>query len=89
MNDLTHLPNIGPTLSEKLAAAGITSYDELSAVGSIEAVLRIRDQNLSTCYSMLYAVEGAIQGVRWFALPKQERLLLKQEYDHARSVSIA
>jgi len=33
---------------------------------------------------MLYALEGAIQGVRWHAIPKEERAQLKVEFDQAR-----
>ncbi len=82
--DLTTLPNIGKTLSEKLTNIGVITYDDLAALGSVEAVLQINEQNLSACYNMLYAIEGALQGIRWFGIPKQERALLKQEYDDAR-----
>ncbi len=81
--DLTTLPNIGKTLSEKLSNIGVTTYDDLVALGSVEAVLRINEQNLTACYNMLYAIEGAIQGIRWFGIPKPERDLLKQEYDNS------
>ncbi|MCP5101129.1 MAG: TfoX/Sxy family protein [Chloroflexi bacterium] len=85
MSDLTHLPNIGTALSEKLNQSGITNDEALIAIGSVEAVLHINDQDLSTCYNMLYAIEGAIQGVRWFAISKEERTQLKQEFDRAFS----
>ena len=62
-NDLTTLPNIGPTLATRLEQADIHTYDDLAAIGSIEAVLRVKEANLDTCYNMLYALEGAIQGV--------------------------
>ena len=84
ITDLTTLPNIGPTLATRLEQADIHSYDDLAAIGSIEAVLRVKEANLDTCYSMLYAVEGAIQGVRWHAIPKAERAQLKAEFDQVR-----
>ena len=86
MADLSYLPNIGPTLSEKLNAADITSYTDLVEIGSIEAVLRIKEQDLSACYNMLYALEGAIQGIRWHAIPKEERAHLKLEFDQAKGI---
>jgi len=79
--DLTELPNIGKTLAKKLDGIGITSYEELVDTGSVETVLRIGEKTMSTCYNMLYAIEGAIQGVRWHAIPKQERELVKERFD--------
>lgn len=83
-NDLTTLPNIGPTLAARLEQTDIHTHDDLAAIGSIEAVLRVKEANLDTCYNMLYALEGAIQGVRWHAIPKEERAQLKVEFDEAR-----
>ena len=83
-NELTTLPNIGPTLADRLAQADIHNYDDLAAIGSIEAVLRIKEASLDACYNMLYALEGGIQGVRWHSIPKEERAQLKAEFDRAR-----
>jgi len=81
---LASLPNIGDVLAEKLATAGITGYDELVSLGSVEAMLKIRDGlDPGACYNMLYAIEGAIRGVRWHNIPKEERNQLKREFDHA------
>lgn len=84
MEDLASLPNIGEVLAEKLRVIGITGYDDLASMGSIEAVLRIGESEVSACYNMLYALEGAIRGVRWHALPKEERRKLKEAFDAAR-----
>ena len=84
MEDLSQLPNIGKVLAEKLRGIGIASYEELASMGSIEVVLMIKDEDLSACYNMLYAIEGAIKGVRWHALPNEERGKLKEAFDAAR-----
>ena len=84
MEDLTKLPNIGEVLAIRLNEIGIKSYQDLARLGSIEAVIKIGDSDLSICYNMLYALEGAIQGIRWHGIPKEERQLLKEEYDLAR-----
>ncbi|MEN8242153.1 MAG: TfoX/Sxy family protein [Chloroflexota bacterium] len=81
MTNLTDFPNIGETLAEKLEKIGITSQSALAELGSVETVMMIGKQNLTTCYNMLYAIEGAIQGIRWHAIPKEERALLKVEFD--------
>ena len=85
MEDLTKLPNIGPTLAEKLNQIGISTFDQLIDAGSIEAVLRIGHSDMTTCYNMLYALEGAILGVRWHGLPKSDREVLKIAFDQAIS----
>ena len=81
---LTSLPNIGEVLAEKLAVAGVTDYDDLVSIGSVEAMLKIRDGlDPGACYNMLYAIEGAIRGIRWHNISKDERDRLKREFDHA------
>ena len=84
MSDLTELANIGPVLAEKLAQIGIQNYEGLAALGSIEAVLRIGAADDPACYNMLYALEGAIRGMRWHGIPKEERRQLKEELERAR-----
>ena len=81
---LTSLSNVGDVLAKKLAVIGITSHDDLVSLGSVEAMLKIRDGlDPGACYNMLYAIEGAIRGIRWHNIPKEERSLLKREFDHA------
>jgi DNA transformation protein len=81
MDKLTDLLNIGPRLAGKLENIGITSQSALAELGSVEAVVKIGEKDLSSCYNMLYALEGAIQGIRWHGIPKEERALLKAEFD--------
>lgn len=83
MDDLTNLPNIGPTLAQKLEGIGIESLEDLKNSGSIAAVIQIGLKDLSACYNMLYAIEGAIQGIRWHKIPRDERARLKTEFEAA------
>lgn len=76
---LTALPNIGTVLAEKLYQAGITSYEDLADLGSIEAYLKIWNHEGAIGYNMLYALEGAIQGVRWHELSQEQRQSMKKE----------
>jgi DNA transformation protein len=78
-DDLNALPNIGPVLAEKLRRAEIATYDDLVDLGSVEAYLRIWDREDLIGYNMLYALEGAIQGVRWHDLPTETRTRVKHE----------
>ena len=73
MSGINTLPNIGPVLAGKLGAVGIRNRDQLEAIGSVEAFLKIKGDADDGCYSMLFALEGAIRGIRWHRIPKHER----------------
>jgi DNA transformation protein len=83
-DELTSLPNIGAVVAQKLKAAGVTTPQQLKALGSVEAAVRLRA--LATraedapCMSMLSGLEGAIRGVRWHVIPKHEREALWWQY---------
>ena len=79
---LTDLPNVGVVLAERLQRAGIRTPAELKAIGSVPALLRVRAVMTgdTPCASMLYALEGAIRGVRWHAIPEAERTELWRRY---------
>jgi len=82
MNQLTKLANIGKTLALKLNAIDITSFEELKAIGSKEAIVKISTlENSDVCINMLYALEGAIQGLRWHGLNKEKKQELKAFYN--------
>lgn len=81
MNNLTESPNIGATLAEKLEEIGIMNLEELRKAGSQEIVTRLasKDRN-SVCLLMLYALEGAVQGIRWHGLSQEKKDELKAFY---------
>lgn len=81
MSDLTTLPNIGEKLAHELERVGITSARQLVAVGSVAAAVRITRGRAHTGYNMLYALEGAVRGVRWHSLRKEDRNRVRAEYD--------
>ncbi len=79
---LTDLPNIGAVLAARLEDAGIETAADLKTLGSIEALLRVRagmDAD-APCANMLYALEGAVRGVRWRGIPEDERAELWRQY---------
>lgn len=78
---LQDLPNIGKELAKQLQQAGIYSYQDLIDAGSVEALLRIKGRSGKGCYNMLYALEGAIQGIRWHNLSREDKDRLKAELD--------
>jgi len=78
---LNNLPNIGTSLTETLMKAGIHSVEELKNTGSKKAIQLIQAHDKSQpCLNMLYAPEGAIQGIRWHSLSKEKKEELKEFY---------
>ena len=78
---LEQLPNIGATVAERLRAAGIGTPAALARIGSVGGALRLlRSGGEPPCRSMLCGLEGALRGVRWHAIPKEERDALWEEY---------
>jgi len=82
---LTQMPNIGKVVAEKLCQVGITTPEELKAIGSEQAFIRLQTIDETACFSMLQGLEGAIQGIRWHNLPKERKEELK-EFFHLRRI---
>lgn len=80
MGALSELPNIGPKVEEQLNAVGITTAEELRALGSRGAWLKIQSIDPSACIHRLLALEGAIQGVKKSTLSDADRAELKAFY---------
>lgn len=74
------LPNIGKTVEEQLAQAGIVTADELRKNGAKAAWLKIRQVDPSACIHPLLALEGAIEGVQKSLLPGAVKADLKAFY---------
>jgi len=82
MEKLIDLPNIGKTLAEKLNKIGITNEKKLKEIGSENAIIKIAAiENGGVCINMLYALEGAIQGIRWHNLSKEKKQELKEFFN--------
>lgn len=83
VEQLADLPNLGREGVRWLLAAGITTPAELQRLGAVEAARRIRRLRPDDppCRSFVAALEGAVRGVRWHAIPKAEREALWREYE--------
>ena len=87
MNELTTLPNIGKTLTGKLQEVGIKTISDLRNIGAEEAFIRLAAIDSSACINMLYALEGAIQEIRWHHLPSQRKQELLEFFRFCKSQS--
>ena len=81
MGELSKLPNIGKFLEEQLNQVGITTYEQLKETGSRQVWLKIKAIDESACIHRLYALEGAIQGVKKMELSPQIKAHLKDFYN--------
>ncbi|HBF88214.1 MAG TPA: competence protein TfoX [Bacteroidales bacterium] len=77
MTQLTDLPNIGKELAKKLVEVGIENAEALKSTGSERAFILISAIDSSACINMLYALEGAVQGIRWHQLSLERKQELK------------
>lgn len=81
MKQLTELPNIGAVLSRKLNQIGVITERDLKQMGSENAIVKISTiKNSGACINMLYALEGAIQGIRWHNLSDNRKKELNDFY---------
>ncbi len=53
----------GKTMENKLHSVGIYSAEELTNVGSKQAVFRLKAQYPNTCVVILYYLEAAVRGI--------------------------
>ncbi len=81
MGELSNLPNIGEMVEQQLNQVGITTYEQLTQIGSRQAWLKIKMMDPSACIHRLYALEGAIQGVRKNQLSAAIKTDLREFYN--------
>ncbi len=77
---LTSLPNIGKIMAERMTEAGIETVEDLFELGSKAAFMKMVAADSEVCISVLYSLEGAIQGIRWHDLDRKKREELKVFY---------
>jgi DNA transformation protein and related proteins len=85
MGKLSDLPNIGQELEKKLMRVGINSPGELRMEGSTSAFLKLSAIDPTACINSLYALEGAIQGLRWHELDHLKKTELSQFFKMIRN----
>ena len=74
---LAAMPNIGNSLAVKLNTVGIKSPTDLINLGSENAFIRLITLDPDACINTLYALEGAVQGIRWHDLSDSDKQRLK------------
>lgn len=81
MGELANLPNIGKSVEAQLNQVGIETYEQLKEAGSRQAWLKIKAIDATACIHRLYALEGAIRGVKKAELDPETKADLKDFYN--------
>lgn len=78
---LSSLPNIGKVTERQLMECGIETPEQLRETGAKEALLRIRiHSDPGACIRVLYALQGAIDGVKDTSLDEATKKDLLEFY---------
>ncbi len=83
MNRLLDLSNIGQVLEKRLHEVEIHTIQQLKTLGAKNAFLRIQRMDSTACLHILYALEGAIQGVRYTQITENKKQELKMFYKNS------
>ena len=73
MTTATKLRNIGPKSAAWLRQTGVRTQEDLVAVGSLAAFVRVKRAGFKPSLNLLYALEGAILGCHWQEIPDERR----------------
>lgn len=70
------LRNLGPASLRMLAAAGMSTDEDLRALGSVAAYLAVKRTGANASLNLLWALEGALTGRDWRLVAREERTAL-------------
>lgn len=77
------LRNIGPKSAAWLRQVGLRTREDLAAVGSLEAFMRVKRAGFKPSLNLLYALEGALMDCHWQEVPEARRNELVQAAEAA------
>jgi hypothetical protein len=67
------LRNIGPKSAAQLRQVGVRTLDDLRALGSLEAFVKLKRAGFKPSLNLLYALEGALLDCHWQQIPEERR----------------
>ncbi len=75
--------NIGPKSAAWLRQVGLRSLEDITAIGTVEAFMKVRRAGFKPSLNLLYSLEGALQDCHWQEIPEARRSELVQAADAA------
>ncbi len=85
MSALTTIPNIGPATEAMLAKVGITSAEQLRAMGADAAYVRLMENGTRPHFIGYYVLHMALQGRPWNDCKGDEKKSLRAQFDALKS----
>jgi DNA transformation protein and related proteins len=67
------LLNVGPKSAAWLRQVGVRTAEDLQALGSVGAFMKVKRAGFRPSLNLLYALEGALLGCHWQQLPEHRR----------------
>lgn len=77
------LRNIGPKSAAQLRQVGVRTLDDLRALGSLEAFIKLKRAGFKPSLNLLYSLEGALLDCHWQQVPEERRSALVLAADAA------
>jgi DNA transformation protein and related proteins len=82
LSRLRDLQGLGPKSEALLIEVGITTVEELRALGAVRAFIRLKKESrVNPSLNFLYALVGALEGESWLKIAKSEKTRLLMELD--------
>ncbi|HLP24298.1 MAG TPA: TfoX/Sxy family protein [Acidobacteriota bacterium] len=83
--EIATLLNLGPKSAAWFDAAGIHTRAQIAKLGPIGVCRRLLESGRPVTVLMAYAVEGALSGTHWNALPAETKQWLRAEFATMRA----
>lgn len=77
------LRNIGPKSAAWLRQVGLRTHEDVAALGTVEAFMRVKRAGFKPTLNLLYSIEGALAGCHWQEIPDTRRAELVAEAEAA------
>jgi DNA transformation protein len=78
---ISSIRNLGPATEAQFAKAGLTTAEELSALGAHEAYRRLLQSGISPHFIGYYVLHMALQGRPWNDCKGDEKKALRARFD--------
>jgi DNA transformation protein len=78
--------NIGPKSAAWLRQVGLRTHEDISAIGTVEAFMRVKRAGFKPTLNLLYAIEGALLDCHWQEISDARRQELIQAAEAATAL---
>jgi hypothetical protein len=85
---ISSIPNLGPASEAAFAKAGITSAQELRALGADEAYLRLLQSGAAPHFIGYYVIVMGLQGRPWNDCKGAEKAALRVRFDALKAKGV-